>query len=68
MKQGELDFAIRKALSKFDEWNKITGCFQECSSDYSEIQLVIEDAVKIGIKVALYGISADLSNLDKSDE
>jgi hypothetical protein len=68
MKKGERSFAIRKALTLFDEWNKITGVFDEYTSYYSEIEGLIEDAVKIGSKVALYGINADLKNLDKSDE
>ena len=68
MKKGEKDFAIRKALTLFDEWNQVTGLFGQYESYYSEIEGIIEDAVKIGAKVALYGIKADLKNLDKSDE
>ncbi len=27
MTRGEREFAIRKALNMFDEWNDVTGCF-----------------------------------------
>jgi hypothetical protein len=68
MKKIELDFAIRKALENFDEWNNVTGCFPNAYSLYGEIISIIEDAVKIGAKVAVYGINADLKNLDSSDQ
>jgi len=68
MKRGEMEYAKRMALNSFDEWNDCTGFFDKGTSYYYEVQSVIEDAVKIGIKVALYGINADLDDLDKSDE
>ena len=68
MKRGEMDYAKRMALNSFDKWNDSTGFFEKGTSYYYEVQSVIEDAVKIGIKVALYGIKADLDDLDKSDE
>jgi hypothetical protein len=68
MNKGELEYAKRMALNKFDEWNDVTGFFEKNTSYYYEAQGAIEDAVKIGIKVALYGMDADLKHLDKSDE
>jgi hypothetical protein len=68
MNKGELDYAERMALNNFDEWNDVTGCFEKGTSYYYEALATIEDAVKIGAKVATYGMKADLENLDKSDE
>lgn len=64
MTKGELDFAIRKALNRFDEWNDVTGFVPMWCSVYYEVQGIIEDAVKIGAKIACEGLSADLSSLD----
>ena len=64
---GELEYANRFAANKFDEWNDIAGVFEKGTGYYYEILQVIEDSVKIGVKVAVYGINADLSNLDKAD-
>lgn len=61
---GELDYAIRMALNKFDEWNNVTGYFPKCTGYYYEIQSVIEDAVKIGAKITTQGVDADLTDLD----
>jgi len=63
--KGEVDFAIRQALNRFDEWNDVADVVQKCTGYYYEIQGVIEDAVKIGMKVALYGANANLEDLDK---
>lgn len=63
MNRGELAYAIRKALNNFDTWNDSTGCFTKGTSYYYECQSVIEDAVKIGAKVACEGIEADLSDI-----
>lgn len=52
MKQGELDFAIRRALNIFDRWVKCTGAVQEHTSTYYEIQGCIEDAVHCGAQSA----------------
>lgn len=68
MTKGEKEYAIRMALNSFDKWNDITGYFDKGTSYYYEIQGEIENAVKIGIKVSLYGMKADLKNLDESDE
>jgi hypothetical protein len=66
MTKGELDYATRQALNNFDSWNDVTGCFFRGSSYYYEIQAVIEDAVRIGAKIACEGIETDLSDiLDK---
>ena len=53
MQKGQEEYAIRKALEVFDEWNDVTGCFPRFTGYYYEACVVIEDAVKIGIYVAL---------------
>jgi hypothetical protein len=63
MTQGELEYAIRKAQNHFDEWNDVTGVPAKSCSWYYEILSLIEDAVKIGAKVACEGINADLSDI-----
>lgn len=65
MKKGELEYAIRMALNNFDNWNDSTGYFPKASSYYYEIQSVIEDAVKIGSKIACEGIDTDISDILK---
>ena len=52
MRQGELDYAKRKALELFDRWNDVTGAIEKHSSWYHEICSVIEDCADIGAKVA----------------
>jgi len=68
MQKGQLDYAIRKALDIMDEWNDCTGTVIKFSSYYYELCSVVSDAVKIGVKVAIYGKDADLKNLDSSQE
>ena len=66
MTKGELEYATRIALNNMDTWNDATGCFPKGTSYYYEMQGVVEDAVKIGSKIACEGINADLSDiLDK---
>ena len=60
---GELEYAIRKAKNHFDEWNDVTGVPVKGCSWYYEILSLIEDAVKIGVKVAIMGFDADLSEI-----
>lgn len=57
MTKGELDYAIRKALNDFDEWNDITGLVPKGTGYYYELQGVIEEAVKTGAKIASEGIN-----------
>lgn len=52
MTEGELDFAIRRALNIFDAWNDVTGVIKKFSSYYYELQGVIEDAVHCGAQQA----------------
>lgn len=68
MTRGELEYAVRQALNNLDKWNDITGYLQKGTSYYYEIQGVIEDAVKIGSKIAIEGINADLSDIFEPDE
>ena len=66
MTKGEVEYAIRQALNNLDKWNDVTGCFPKGTTYYYEMQAVVEDAVRIGAKVACEGICADLSDiLDK---
>ena len=51
--KGEVNYAVRRALNKFDEWNDVTGKFEKFSCYYYEIQSVIEDAVHCGFQRAL---------------
>lgn len=61
MQRGQSEYAKRKALELFDEWNDVTGCFDKFTSYYYEICSVIEDAVEIGSMVAL-GIDFKVEN------
>lgn len=63
MTKGELEYAIRQALNNLDNWNEVTGCFPKGTSYYYEMQSIVEDAVKIGSKIACEGIEADLSDI-----
>lgn len=63
MNKGEIDFAIRQALNNFDKWNDIVGYVQKGTGYYYEIQVLIEDAVRIGAKIACEGIEADLQDI-----
>lgn len=64
MTQGELDYAIRRALNLFDKWNDVTGVPAKFSSWYYEIQGVIEDAVHCGAQQAL----GDIKQLESEKE
>ena len=55
MTQGQIETAERKAMNEFDRWNSIAGCVAPDSGYYYEMQGVIEDAVHIGIQMALFG-------------
>jgi hypothetical protein len=56
MNKGEMDKAIRRALTIFDEWNDVTGVFEVGSGYWAEIMGVIEDAVHCGAQQALNDI------------
>ncbi len=49
---GELQAAIRRAHNNFDKWNEVTGCFTPFTSQYHEIQGLLEDAVHFGAQQA----------------
>lgn len=55
MTKGQVDDAVRKALNIFDEWNDVTGALDVNGSWYREAQSCIEDAVHIGIQMAING-------------
>lgn len=66
MTKGELEFAIRQALNNFDKWNDVVEVIIKGETYYYEMQGVIEDAVRIGSKIACEGINANLDDiLDK---
>ena len=54
MNKGQVAYAERLALKKFDEWNNTAGAFIPGQGYYSEIEACIEDAVHIGIQIALF--------------
>ena len=49
---GAEEYALTKALSKFEEWNDITGFVIPMCGYWAEIRSLIEDAVRIGLAVA----------------
>lgn len=51
--KGEVDYAIRRALNIFDNWNNCTGFVPKFTGYYYELQSVIEDAVHCGFQQAL---------------
>lgn len=55
MNKGQIADAERKAINELDKWNDVTGAIEPGSSWYYELQSVTEDAVHIGIQMALYG-------------
>lgn len=55
MNKGQVRYAERKAMENFDRWNEVVGMFKPTTGYYAEIEGVIEDAVHIGIQMALKG-------------
>lgn len=55
MEKGKVEYAERQALNILDEWLDVTGAISIHSGWYYELQSVIEDAVHIGIQMALHG-------------
>jgi hypothetical protein len=55
MKAGLVKEAERIALNELDKWNDVTGFVTKHTSYYYEIQSLMEDAVHIGIQMALNG-------------
>lgn len=55
MTRSQVEYAERKAMELFDKWNDVTGVVQPCTSYYDEIRSLIEDAVHIGIQMAVNG-------------
>ena len=69
MTKGQVEYAVRNAHNEFDKWNDATGQFELNTGYYAEILSVIEDAVHIGIQVALKGrISRDEDGIIKHEE
>jgi hypothetical protein len=67
MTKGELEYAIRQALNVYNKWIDTTGALCKGTSYYYEAQGCIEDAVKIGAKVAVYGVDTDLSDIVENE-
>ncbi len=61
MKTGELEYAKRRVLNKFDEWNDVAGQLPKHCGYYYEILSVIEDAVECGAQAAS-GVEEPLSS------
>lgn len=55
MTRSQVDFAERKAKQLFDKWNEVTGAYPVGTSYYDEICGTIEDAVHVGIQMAMFG-------------
>jgi hypothetical protein len=55
MQKGQVEHAVRKAHEVFDRWNKVTGMIPIYSGYYYEMLSIIDDAVHIGIQMALNG-------------
>lgn len=51
--KGEVDYAVRLAMNKLDEWVDETGDVEKCTGPYYELQGVIEDAAHCGFQRAL---------------
>jgi hypothetical protein len=64
--KGEIEFATRRALNLFDEWNDTTGFVAKFTSYYYEIQSCIEDAVLCGVQIGV-GVH-ELLEGEKEDE
>lgn len=56
MTRGEMDYAIRQALNNLDEWLEVTGIVDKGTGYYYEMQAVVEQATRIGAKIACEGI------------
>lgn len=55
MKKGEVDYAVRQAYNIADEWLKDTGVIEMNTGYYYELQGVIENAVHVGLQMAING-------------
>ena len=53
MKRGLVQEAERIAFNELDKWKDITGFISKHTGYYYEIQGLIQDAVHIGIQMAL---------------
>lgn len=63
MAKCEIDYAVKKALDNLDDWIETTGVLLKGGSYYYELQSIIESSVRIGAKIAIEGINADLSDI-----
>lgn len=53
--RGRVDYAVRIAHNELDKWNDTANIVEKHTGSYYELQSVVEEAVHIGIQVALYG-------------
>lgn len=49
-------YALRMAYNELDKWNDTFGIMEIHTESYDELKCVVEEAVHIGIQVALYGV------------
>ena len=52
MNEEQVAYAVRRALSVFDQWNDVADLVNPGESFYGDLVHVIEDAVHIGIQMA----------------
>jgi hypothetical protein len=53
MNQSQIDAAVRRAMSIFDNWLDTTGLVEKHGGYYCELSGLIEDAVHCGAQEAL---------------
>lgn len=58
-------YAMEKAMENFDKWNDVAGVFEKDTGSYWEIESIIEDSIRIGMKIAENGIGASLDFLEE---
>lgn len=69
MTKGKIEYAERQALNLLDKWLETSGIVTPHTSYYYELQGIIEDAVHIGIQMALKGkITMDDNGVVKQDK
>ena len=69
MDKGQVEYAVRKAREACDRWNDVTGLIPKFSGYYYELLGVVEDAAKIGARVASgYVVRFDESGLLIDDQ
>ncbi len=69
MNRGQVRRAEAYAIVHLQEWLEETGAIEPHTSYHSELESIVEDAVHIGIQMALYGkVQFDEDGLVKREE